>query len=140
MRIVKFWLHNALLLMLITAFLTMQWTTTHIHLAEHHSHEGDHHQHQIETHAHHLSLTEQHTAAIDLSHQKSHNNVIEFNHEYSLPKREKPKNPSAIIIASIFPSAQLSLPNSVTPTVIINDQLSYLAHSSLKIRAPPITA
>ena len=140
MKIVKFWSSNALLFVLITAFITMQWSTSHIHLAEQHSHQGNHHQHQIQAHAHHLSLTEQHPAAIDFSHDQSHTNIIDVDHEYSFSKREKQKKPSTIIITSIFPSLQSTLPNRIKIPTSINNQLSYLTNSSLKIRAPPSLA
>ena len=65
-----------LLLLLVTAFLSMQWTAVHIHLAEQHDHDGSHHQHQPEAHAHHLSI--QSVAAIDFSHQEHHANVLDF--------------------------------------------------------------
>ena len=140
MKIVKFWSSNALLFVLITAFITMQWSTSHIHLAEQHSHQGSHHQHQVQAHAHHLSLTEQHPAAIDFSHDQTHTNIIEVDHEYSFSEREKQKKSSTIIITSVFPSLQSTLSNSIKIPTRINSQLSYLTNSSLKIRAPPSLA
>ena len=48
----KFRLNRAMLFVLVTAFLSMQWAPAHIHLAEHHDHGGSHHQHEVEAHAH----------------------------------------------------------------------------------------
>lgn len=131
MRITKFQSNYALLFMLITAFLAMQLTTTHIHLAEQHNHDGSHHQHQIEAHAH--NLTDQHTDAIDFSHQTGDANVVEFDHECSSAKREKQEDPSA----SAFEPLQASLPGSIKIPLIINTKLAHLDHSIVNPRAPP---
>ena len=48
----KFRLNKTMFFVLVTAMLSMQWSVTHIHLAEHHDHDGSHHQHNTEAHAH----------------------------------------------------------------------------------------
>lgn len=138
MRITKFRSNYALLFVLIIAFLATQWTISHIHLAEYHNHDGSHHQHQIETHSH--NLADQHATAIDFSHQASHGNVIEFDNEYSLPKRKKLKNISTVLVASVLKPPMLSLPISVKIPVIINIKRSHRDSSIDNPRAPPKTS
>ena len=66
--------------LLITAFLSLQWSSTHIHLAENHDHDGGVHQHEQETHNH--DLAGHHIDVIDtnsdfeISHDD--NNVVEL--------------------------------------------------------------
>ena len=74
--------HKPFLAFLITAFLLLQWSATHIHLAGEHEHDGEQHPHALTTHQHQLSS--HHPDAIDvasdpLSHAKS-NKVVELDH------------------------------------------------------------
>lgn len=43
---------KALLLLLITAFLSLQWSFTHIHLGQHHNHGDGQHSHSASIHTH----------------------------------------------------------------------------------------
>ena len=63
------------LLFLITAFLTIQWSTTHIHFSENHNHDGKIHKHQIETHSH------EYISINDSAPQLNHSNIIELDTE-----------------------------------------------------------
>lgn len=128
----------ALLLLLVAAFLTMQWSTTHIHLAEHHNHDGDHHQHQAEAHAH--NIAKQHADAIDYSHHADFSNTIEIDHEFPLSKREKQKNSSTVVITPAFLSSQSFFLTSIKIPVIVNTKLSYFSRSTVHPRAPPQTS
>ena len=95
MRVSKFKLSYALFFVLITAFLTMQWTATHIHLPQKHNHAGSHHQHKIETHGHDLTdkyvidYVTKYAVDIDGSHEVRHANVVDIDHKYTLSKSEK---------------------------------------------------
>ena len=113
----------------------MQWTAVHVHLAEQHDHDGAHHQHQLEAHAHHVS--NQDVAAIDYSHQENHSNVLDFNYEYSRPKGEKQKTPSAVVhTLTPLPTQPFLLVSAEIPDVI-NTKLSYFSRSTDNPRAPP---
>jgi len=73
---------KSLLTILITAFLLLQWSATHIHLAGEHEHDGGVHQHAATAHQHQLSS--HHVDAIDvatdsLSHSDT-SKVIELDH------------------------------------------------------------
>ncbi|MCV6637609.1 hypothetical protein [Candidatus Albibeggiatoa sp. nov. NOAA] len=125
-------LKSSLLLLLVTAFLTMQWMPPHAHLSEQHKHDGIHHQHQAEIHAH--SLVSQ-TIGVDLSHQVSHANIIALVHEYSFPKQEKP-NSSSIIVRPVNWLLSFLLVNIRLPATT-NTKLSYFAFSTVNPRAPP---
>ena len=135
LRITKNCSQTALLLLLVTAFLSMQWTTAHIHLAEHHTHEGSHHEHQIESHADHF--TSQHASTIDYNHQADHENTVELDNDCCSPNNGK-QSPSPIgAIASIYQSQLLPTVVSSKIPVIVNTKLSYLDRTTVKLRAPP---
>jgi len=121
--------------MLITAFLAMQWSATHIHLAEHHDHDGTHHQHSIEAHAH--QQAGHHTDTIDLSHLSSDLSVVEIDHEYNVPGG-KNKTPTTTAAITVF-SQQITLFQSISTDlpVVLNTKLSYLDRSPVYLRAPP---
>lgn len=132
----KFRLNPIFLFVLITAFLTMQWTSAHIHLAEHHDHDGDHHQHNIEVHAHHS--IGHHADAIDFSHQTGDVSVVELDHDYSTPKVKKQDRPSAAIITTAFQPLSFSQAIRIEPPLVANTKLSHLYRSTVNPRAPPL--
>ena len=142
MRASKFKLNYALLLVLITAFLTMQWTTAHIHLSQKHNHTGNQHQHKVETHGH--QLTDQYVidygVDIDDSHEVSHANVVDIDHKYTLPKSEKQKYFPLAVAPPPYLLLQSFIPISVKIPVILNTKLSYFDRSTVSPRAPPKTS
>ena len=79
----KYFTHKPFLVFLITTFILLQWSGTHIHLAGEHEHDGDQHQHAVNAHQHQSSS--HHADAIDLaSDLLSHvdnNKVIELDHD-----------------------------------------------------------
>ncbi len=123
-----------LLFVLITAFLTMQWTAAHIHLAEHHDHDGSHHQHSIEAHSH--QLAGHHTDTIDSPLQSEDLSVVELDHEYNLASGKK-KTPATAAISSVLQQLSLFQPIDTELPVILNTKLSYLDRSTIYLRAPP---
>jgi len=131
----KFRLNHTLLFAFITAFLTMQWTTAHIHLAEHHDHDGSHHQHNIEVHAHHS--IDQHISVADLSHQSNNIDVVELDYEFNAQKTEKLEKPSSSVITSAFPQQSFAVLDATEFPTNTNTRLSYLYRSTAKPRAPP---
>jgi hypothetical protein len=135
MRTNQSWSNYVLLLLLVTAFLSMQWTAVHIHLAEQHDHDGTDHQHQLEAHAHNLSI--QDVAVIDSSHQENHSNVLDFSYDYSVPKVEKQKTPSAVVSTHVPVTSQLFLRARIEISDLINTKSSYFSRSTDNPRAPP---
>jgi len=129
---------NCILLLLITAFITMPWAASHIHLSEKHHHNEFQHKHNSSPHSH--SLTQQNIESfIDFSHHISHENIITLEYEYQLSKKEKQKSPSVTLIFLIlYLLPQFFLSRIKIPTVI-NTCLSYFERSTVKPRAPPKT-
>lgn len=132
----KIRLNQILLLTLVTAFLTLQWSSTHIHLAQHHNHDGDHHQHQIESHSH--QSIDNFVDANVLADHNNDFNVVKLDHEVSSQKIEKLEKPFTTVIppTSLGQLSQTEVDNSVF-SELINTKLSYLYQSPSKSRAPP---
>ena len=128
--------HNkTLLLFLITVFLTVQWATVHIHLAEHHDHNGDHHQHNIQAHAHETSS--HHADSIDSAHATDDFSIVELDNDCTSPGWKKTGDQLAVSIPIAY---QL-----VFVPKFFNSQLSerdsnkqnYITYSTTRLRAPP---
>ena len=137
----KLRLNHTLLFTFIAAFLTMQWTTTHVHLAEHHDHDGGHHQHNIEVHAHYSIDSDDasaHANANDTFHQSNDLSVIELDHEFNAQKIEKPEKPPTSVIPSTFPQRSFTVLIATELPAIFNTKLSYLYRFTAKPRAPPL--
>ena len=137
-----FKLNHALLFVLITAFLTMQWTTAHIHLSQNHSHTGSQHHHKVETHGH--QLTDQYVIDYDVdsdvSHEVSHANIVDIDHKCTLSKSEKQKYFALVVAPPPYQLLQSFIPISVKIPVNLNTKLSYFDHSTVSPRAPPKTS
>ena len=85
------------------AFLSMQWTTTHIHLAESHTHNNPHHQHSSEAHAHyssHFSIDARHDHNTSPSTHSSSLNIVELDHEFNHNSHDKAEKSSATLVES----------------------------------------
>jgi len=143
--------YNALTLVLAIAFLSMQWSSAHIHLAQHHDHDGSHHQHASQGHSH--SLTQSHTFesvtapsshhgdAIDVqAHSQAdlnHDSVVEIGEECTLTASLCLDVPLALISwlddlnLNTAKVAQLSFPQFNV------SQCAWLSYSHVRSRAPP---
>jgi len=120
--------------MLITAFLSMQWVATHIHLAEHHNHDNSHHQHNIEAHAH--LLASHHDDITDSVQYADNSNIVELDHQCCTPKVKKITPSNAIIASSrLQPSLSQSISFKFADQL---NKLGYLAHLTARPRAPPL--
>jgi len=121
-------------LFLITAFLTIQWTTSHIHIAQQHDHDGLIHQHKAQTHAHQYVVSE------NLSFQTNHLNVIEFDSEFNLQNNKQQQSPSSDIALQVFSTFfSISLLTVEIP-IFVNTEQGYSLYSSVSPRAPPLNA
>ena len=128
-------LNYSLLFVLITAFLSMQWTATHIHLSEQHDHDNSQHQHNIEAHAH--LLASHHADSIGSLQHADDSNVVELDHQYSTAAVKK-ITPGIAIIASSKLQLSLSQPISFEFAGQLNNKPGYHAHSTANPRAPPL--
>lgn len=136
-REMNFRLNKTLLLFLVTAFLTVQWSATHIHFAGHHDHDDSHHQHDREIHAH--FLTDHQTDNIDTEATTNDLIVVELDHKSNLPIAKK-ITPIIAIIASVYlQSLSFQLVSFELP-VFTDDKSSYLDRSTVSPRAPPQTS
>jgi len=119
---------------LITAFLAMQWSATHIHLAEHHDHDGSQHQHSIEAHSH--QPAGHHADSIDSPHQSADLNIVELDHQYS-SSTGKNKTPHTSAITAFLWPPSFSQSVSIESPIILNTKLSFFDRSTINLRAPP---
>ncbi len=83
-----------LLFIMVTALLSMQWSTVHIHLAQQHEHDhgSAHHQHAVAAHSHQLTehyVSNHHTGLIDSASHSSEKSVVSLAHECHSSKEYK---------------------------------------------------
>ena len=128
--------NHLVLLALVIAFLSAQWSVSHIHLAEHHDHDGSHHQHKSEVHTH--NSIDNNVDAIDFTHQSNDLNIVELDHEINAHKVDQPENPFAALISSAFPRLAVSLPHDTLLPDFHNTKIDYLFRSTVSPRAPPL--
>jgi hypothetical protein len=135
-------LNNVLLFVLITAFLAIEWTASHIHLSQKHNHSGSHHQHKVENHKHDLTHKYAIDYAVDIdgSHELSHTNIVDIDHQYTLSKSEKQKFTSLTLAPPSILLQQPFIPTSVKIPVNVNTKLSYFDRYTVNPRAPPKTS
>ena len=149
----KLRLTHSLLFVLITAFLTTQWSVAHIHLASHHDHGGAHHHHQVETHAHHAIgqhasshsssqhhiVASHHTDVIDSVDVDNNINVVELDHDCNATNG-KIKTPANAVIASTIWQSTGPLTRTFHQPHFAHIKAGYLEQSSIQLRAPPLRA
>lgn len=131
----KYRLNNVFFIFLVTAFLTAQWTTAHIHLAERHDHDGSHHQHDIQSHAHHSSG--HHADTIDSSHVTGDHDAVELDHECSSPCWKKLGDQPIVSGVSELQLTVLSKSSGVILLETDDNKQNYLTYSTIRLRAPP---
>jgi len=128
--------NKSLFFLLITALLTAQWASAHIHLAEHHDHDGSHHQHASEGHSYHPAS--HHTDVIDAPHAPEKYDVVELEHECTSPSWNKlddlPDVSISVIHQPVFSAQSVGI-NLTDPD---NHQSSWLSYSTVRLRAPPL--
>lgn len=139
MRKLRF--NKLFLLSLIAAFIFLQWSATHIHLAGEHEHDGDQHQHTLIIHQH--QQTSQHIDVIDIagnSYPHNDGNVVEIDHVCS--QFHGKLDIKFAIIPSVTGKDLLlqSISNSIVTSYIQNSYQRYYQYSSVRLRAPPLTA
>ena len=128
--------HNkALLLFLITVFLTVQWSAVHIHLAEHHDHNGNHHQHSIQTHAHETSA--HHADSITTKHVTDDFKVVELDNDCTSSGWKKTGNQPVILISIAYQLAYVPEFSNIQLSDKASNKQSYITYSIIRLRAPP---
>lgn len=130
-----FKLDKVLLVALITAFLTMQWTTAHIHLAAHHNHDGSYHQHEVTAHAH--QSNGHHVNVIDSASQEGGSNVVALDCECHVPNGKKLEEQLAGLAAADFGMPSFFQFSGVIFSDDTGVKLNYISYSTVRLRAPP---
>ena len=136
----KILLNKPLSYLLLFAFLALQWSATHIHLASEHEHDGEQHQHIATAHQH--QSIDYHADAIDvdsdaLSHVDGHN-VVSLEHDCTQHAGKK-----LVQITAIPPASwQLFKTQKTSDVIFVSRKLdnyqSYHQYSAIRLRAPPV--
>lgn len=131
--VTKLRLHYPLLFILIVAFISMQWASAHIHLAEKHDHDEIHYH---ETDSHSYNLTYHYSETVSSSHLADASSTIELDNQYNAPSG-KNKTPDLATISQCF--QQLSYAQIARLELPFTDNISYghIDQSAANPRAPP---
>jgi hypothetical protein len=127
--------NKTLLFFLITVLLTVQWTATHIHLAEHHDHDGDHHQHNIQAHSH--DASSHHADVIDSAHSTDDYNVVELGNDCTSPGWKKTGDQLTVSISIAYQLLFVPKSSSIPLPDQDSNKQSYITYSTIRLRAPP---
>lgn len=127
-----------LLSLIITAFLAVQLTVDHIHLAVRHDHGGSHHQHRSETHAYHMAGD--HADTIDFSHNTNDAQVVDIDHSFNSLQRKCQDNSSKDAILAVYHRPDLSLSERSGFKETLTARHCQLERTSFNPRAPPQTS
>ena len=122
---------------LVTALLSMQWSSAHIHLAEHHDHDGNHHQHNIEGHAH-QSFT--HNDDFSNSNHQVHQQdvkLVELGNDCNIQKWNNIDDQTVVLTALNFHLNFTSHEYAIEPSGFNNSKRRYIDYSTIHLRAPP---
>lgn len=154
----KLCFHKPFLFVLITAFLFFEWSLMHVHLGGEHSHYDEQHQHAVTAHQYHFDghylghghIDNHHADAIDVaidiavagdhhSHADSHQ-VVEVD-QACTQFHGKLGQLFAFVPASVSHGlADRTVYKQVVLTLQHETFQSYLQYSSIRLRAPPLTA
>jgi len=124
-----------LLLFLITALLTVQWAAVHIHLAEQHDHNGKHHQHNIQAHAHETSS--HHADSIEPAHVTVAFKVVEIDNDCTSPGWKKAGDQLVVSISFAYQLVFAPEISKIQLSEQDSNKQSYIAYSTIRLRAPP---
>jgi len=126
------------LFFLVTVFLSVQWTATHIHLAEHHDHDGIHHQHNIQAHSH--NAPSHHADTIDSAHVIDDSNVVELDNDCTSPGWKKVSD--QFVVSSSTWDSLVFVPKFFSNQLSRQDdnKQNYHTYSTIRLRAPPQTS
>lgn len=129
---------QSLIFILLAAFLSLQWSSAHIHLASQHEHDGDQHQHAATAHNHQLATHHQDIIDFtDVEHESS--SVVELDKLCTIFKA-KQVEPEPVPVVLAQAEILLSPADSIEVTFYPFKQLSfnhYLENTSVRLRAPP---
>jgi len=121
---------------LVIAFLSMQFSSAHIHLAENHQHDGSQHAHKSRGHSH--ALSDHHEDAFDSSQSPADYRVVEISQESALQACNSDHGSELIftLLFELFTPLQVAIRPGFSNTY--NHQASWLSYSNVRLRAPPV--
>ncbi|MDH5518310.1 MAG: hypothetical protein OEY36_10925 [Gammaproteobacteria bacterium] len=133
----KFHSNGPVFFVLLTAFLSMQWGTSHIHLAEQHDHDGSHHLHTIKAHSH-YSITEN-DYSFSLHHPvDSHNdNVVEIDHQCNNHTTKSLNDQVVPLTTDYWRPNFIALQRVVIATELNNSEQRFIDYTTKHPRSPP---
>lgn len=132
----KFRLNRTLFFVLVTAFLSMQWSSAHIHLAEHHDHDANHH-HEVEVHAHH-SISQNDNLSSSTHETQNHSvNVVEIDHQCNTKSGNYFDEHYIALTSEYFHLHFIPLKSYIEATKLNSSNQQYIDYSTIYGRAPP---
>lgn len=138
----KFRLNKAMFFVLLMAMLSMQWSTAHIHLAEHHDHGGSHHQHNIEAHSHQSFILNDNYINkdnIDSIHQVNVQKVqvVELNNDCNIPSWNNLDDQPITLTSVNFQLNLIHHSINIESLGFSDSKRRYIDYSTINLRAPP---
>ena len=137
---IRLYLIHTVLIAVVTAILSTQWTPAHIHLSNSHDHDGVHHQHVSQTHSH-QSIDAPPTHGLIYSAEASHHSdklsIIELDYEFHSQKVGKWDKPDTSIDAIVVWQHPLSISEASIWYKYRENTLVSLSASINRTRAPP---
>jgi len=120
---------------LVIAFLSMQFSSAHIHLAENHQHDGSQHAHESRGHSH--ALSDHHEDVFDSSPSPADYRVVEISQESALQVCSPDQSSELVftLLYKLFPPLQIAIRPGFSNTY--SHQASWLSYSNVRLRAPP---
>lgn len=128
---------KAMFFVLVTALLSIQWSSAHIHLAEHHDHGGSHHEHNTKAHAHQSLI---HNDDFNGSSRQTFQEVIkvvELGNDCNLNSWNNIDDQSIALASISFPKNLFSPLKHFTSSGFRHSKRRYIDYSTIKLRAPP---
>ncbi|MDH5190568.1 MAG: hypothetical protein OEW89_04900 [Gammaproteobacteria bacterium] len=138
----KFCSNKSFMFSLITAFLFLQLSNTHIHLAGKHEHSDGQHQHAVTAHQHQLASYHEDVidvAAETLSHADS-NKVVELEHVCTKAQGKLGEQYAAITSSILRPVETIDSSGIVVLSSQLISYQSYHQYTSIRLRAPPVVS
>ena len=134
---IEFRLNKTIFFILLVALLSMQWSTAHIHLAEHHDHNGSHHQHQLKSHAH-QSFT-QHDSFVDSVQQSDDHevNLVELDNNCNIHKWNNFDDQASALNFTTLHANVILQSGNVALSRFHTSKRRYIDYSNINLRAPP---
>ncbi len=125
----------ALHCLLVIAFISMQFSSAHIHLAKSHDHDGGQHDHANLGHSH--ALADHHEDSFDSPQASASDQVVELSQSYALQGWGYYPDAAILPAYALTPNVSARLSYSLSFYTPIVSQSNWLSYSTVRLRAPP---